>query len=90
MEAVVELAEHAVEQVSECGGVLVAVGFAVVVVVFGWSWSGQGGEGPDESDGVESVVFDAAAGDGVRVRPHLPNGVRVDVPSCRRVETVLI
>jgi hypothetical protein len=26
----------------------------------------------------------------VRVRPHLPNGVRTDVPSCRRVETVLI
>jgi hypothetical protein len=26
----------------------------------------------------------------VRVRPHLPNGVRADVPSYRRVETVLI
>ena len=42
----------------------IAVGSAAVVVVFWWSWSGQGGEGPEESDGVESVVFDAAAGDG--------------------------
>src|SRR5437764_1880131 len=48
----------------QCRGVSVAVGSSAVVVVFGWSWSGQGGEGPEESDGVESVVFDSAAGDG--------------------------
>jgi hypothetical protein len=61
---VVELAEHAVEQVSQGGGVPVAVGSSAVVVIFGWSWSGQGGEGPEESGGVEPVVFDTAAGDG--------------------------
>jgi hypothetical protein len=50
--------------VSEGGGVPITVGSSAVVVLFGWSRSGQGGEGPEEADGVESVVFDAAAGDG--------------------------
>ena len=57
VEAVVELAEHAVEQVSQGGGVSITVGFAVVVVVFGWSGSGQGGEGPEESDGARVGRF---------------------------------
>src|SRR5436309_3291756 len=63
----------------QCRGVSVAVGSSAVVVVFGWSWSGQGGEGPEESDGVESVVFDAAAGDGKAAAGGSGDGGRAGV-----------
>jgi hypothetical protein len=84
---VVELAEHAVEQVPEGGGVPITVDSSAVIVIFGWSRSGQGGEDPKESNGVEPVVFDTAAGDrwrscGVR-SVWWRWAARVSMPRCR-------
>ncbi len=61
LEAVVELAEHAVEQVPLGLGVPVTALAPAPVVGFG-SWRGcQGGEGPEEACRDESVVLDEGA-----------------------------
>jgi len=51
LQAVVELAEHPVVEVSQGGGVAVAVVAAGQVVITGGSFAAGRDERPDESDG---------------------------------------
>ena len=64
LQAVVELAEHLVEQVAQRGGVAVAVVSAMSVVLAGGALVDGGVGGPDPADRGEAVVLDAAVGDG--------------------------
>jgi hypothetical protein len=61
LEAVMQLAEHAVEQVPLGLGVPVSVLASAPVVGFGARRGGQGGERPEEACGDEPVVLDEAA-----------------------------
>ena len=63
LQAVVELAEHFVEQVAQRGGVTVAVVSAVSVVLAGGALVDGSVGGPDPADRGEAVVLDAAMGD---------------------------
>lgn len=60
LQAVVELAEHFVEQVTQGGGVPVAVVAAAAVVPAGGAGVDGSVGGPDPTDGGEPVVLDAA------------------------------
>jgi hypothetical protein len=44
-------------RLDRCRSVTIAAGAAPVVVVLGRAWPGDGGEGPEEADGVEPVVL---------------------------------
>jgi hypothetical protein len=63
LRAVVELAEHAVVEVTQGGGVTVAAFAACQIVIAGGSLAADGSERPDESDGGEAVVFHLPMGD---------------------------
>ena len=63
MQAVVELAEHAVVEVAQGRGVAVAVITACQVVRTGGSFAAGRDERPDESDGGEPVVLHVPVGD---------------------------
>jgi hypothetical protein len=64
LQAVVELAEEAVEQVPQGCGVAVTVLSSAAVVILWCARFGHGREGPEEPDDVEPVVFHGAADDG--------------------------
>jgi hypothetical protein len=59
-QAVVQAADHAVEQVALGGGMAVAGLASAVVVGAGAGRSGQRGEGPDVPDRGEALIFDPA------------------------------
>src|SRR5437764_15479157 len=63
-EAVVEDADHAVEQVALGGDVAVAGGLAAVVVGPSAGGGSEGGEGPEVADAGQALVLDAAVHDG--------------------------
>ena len=63
LQAVMQLAEHLVEQVAPGGGVAVAVVSASAVVVLSGAGVDGGVGGPNPADGGEAVVFDPAVGD---------------------------
>ena len=60
VEAVVQTADHAVEQVALGSGMPVAGLPSAVVVGSGAGGAGECGEGPDVADGGEALVFDLA------------------------------
>jgi hypothetical protein len=64
LQAVMQLAEHLVEQVSQGGGVAVAAVSASAVVALSGAGVDAGRGGPNPADGGEAVVFDPAVGDG--------------------------
>lgn len=63
LEAVVELAEEAVQQVPLCGGMPVAMLTSASVVRVGSGGGGEGGEGPEEAGVDQAVVLDEPAAD---------------------------
>jgi hypothetical protein len=63
LQAVMQLAEHFVEQVSQGGAVSVAAVSAAAVVLAGGAGVDAGIGGPDPADGGEAVVFDPTVGD---------------------------
>jgi hypothetical protein len=65
LQAVVELAKHAVEQVPEGGAVAVAVGLGALVVGSGFGRVGHGHKRPGVADGGEAVIFDPPVGEEV-------------------------
>jgi hypothetical protein len=62
LQAVMQLAEHLVEQVSQGGGVAVAVVSASAMVVLSGAGVDVGIGSPNPADGGEAVVFDPAVG----------------------------
>lgn len=66
LQAVVELAEHLVEQVPDRGCMAVAVVAAASVVLLAGPWQNDQGGAPDPADGGQAVVLDSPVGDGDR------------------------
>ena len=62
LKTVVKLAQESLEDVTQCGGVPIAVCSAPVIVVLDRARSRDGGEGPDEADCGQSIVLHVTVG----------------------------
>ncbi|BDT92474.1 hypothetical protein IFM12275_24500 [Nocardia sputorum] len=62
-----QLAEHLVEQVSQCGCVPIAMCTPTLVMLTGGACAAGGGECPDPAGRSQPIVLDAPVGDGDRL-----------------------